>query len=239
MLAFSGDARERWGFAAIGVVLIYSVVSLYTLVGNHLFLLTYVVWAMALQRDDEEALANICRHVLIAVMGIAAIQKVINPYFINGDALAWYISSGESYGNLIAYFQPEWADHTARVFQDAQAAMAPTEGSFPTSTPPAAFMGAMVAFSWFVFLLEIFVAIIWLRLPGKLASLRAFAPHVTFVFVWGTYTMRNEPYFFSLVTLLTLFGVPRDRKRLWWFGMITLGFMLIAGLFGFRPPLFK
>lgn len=238
VLVLSGDKRQRWGYVAIGVVLLYSIVMLYTLVGNHLFLLAYMVWALALQNDDHEALAPTFRGVLVAVMLIAATQKIINPYFISGDALAWYIASGESYGNLIAAFDPAWADQTARVFADARAAMTPTDGSTPTSVPPGAFMGAMVALSWFVFAFEIFVALSWLKLPGKLAAIRAYAPHITFAFVWGTYTMRNEPYFFALVTLLAVFGIPRDRERgrLWWFGMGTLAFMLVVGFFGFRPP---
>lgn len=237
-LVFASERRQRWGYALIGCVLLYSVVVLYTLVGNHVFLLAYVVWAHALLADDDEALANTCRHMLIAVMLIAAAQKLLNPFFISGDALSWYVGSGESYGNLIAWWQPEWADQTAQVFDDARSAMAELGGSVSTSVPPPAFTHAMVALSWFVFLLELVVGLAWLPLPGKLAALRPYAPHITFAFVWGTYTMRNEPYFFALVTLLAVFGIPRDRERshLWWFGMGTLAFMLVVGFFGFRPP---
>lgn len=239
-LVLSGDKKQRWAYVAIGSVLIFSIVSMYTLVANHLFLLAYLVWAVAIHADDDEGLVNTSRYILIAVMGIAALQKLINPYFISGDALAWYVASGESFGNLIAYANPGWAEQTAQVFADSQNAMAPVDSNTPTSTPPGAFLGAMIALSWFVFALELVVALSWIQLPGKLSTLRQYAPHITFAFVWGTYLMRNEAFFFALVALLGTLGVPREPdqqpSKLWWFGIGTVAFMLVVGFFGFRPP---
>jgi hypothetical protein len=209
----------------------------YSGVANHYWLTVYTTLYFAVdawRQERGEALAfNLPRALLIVTFGFATFHKLASSYFMSGRLLGQYFMGGHALYIPLSWIYPGLESsvqsyHDAKVQVDA----APIFDGYalPFDLPGEHFALLCATLTVSIAILElVIVAVLVIRPSFQSAVL----PAALIAFVWGTFTVRGEYTFFSLVMLLTLLARPSLEPiwRLLLYGSLAIFMALdVAGM---------
>ncbi|GMG85268.1 hypothetical protein LNKW23_44860 [Paralimibaculum aggregatum] len=207
---------------------------------NHEFVLAYFALLMALLWRAEPFWPHaerFCLFMLALLMGLALIQKVSSPFYMDGDLLGQFLLQRDIYGMLTPLLIPGIgeADIAATALRDRVLADYALSAGSVTPLPPLpeglAATALAMTYSSIAFQGGLEVALLFRRRLGVVLHL------VIVFFVITVYAMRHENVFLSLNCIMG-FALTDDRSR----GMRVIyvgviGWLLVTYLLGYRPAL--
>ncbi len=227
----------RFG-ALLGMVATLAVIVWvnYYVIANHGFMLMWSGMALVLAvacdtPRDGVILRRNAALLLGLLMGLALVQKLTSPYYMQGELLGDLLIEGEMFANALGLVVPGWADMLAGYRAAGQNLMARPEAGMARVAVPALVTGLAVAMTWTSLaaqaVLEVLILLrarvgIWL--------------HVAVIgFVLLVYATRPENVFLSVNGLLgyAMTDESTRRARLWY--VVLVGYLLITQWVGVRP----
>ncbi len=236
-LAEAGARARGPLFAALAIMLGGAAVAYYEAVANHHFVLTYaaVVFALAStgREDDPESLQWGAARLLAALMGVAFLQKLAAPEYLDGSYFAYLIDIGAlGWPGLTVCPSCE-----ARVDVNSEAVFAfitepPRPGEGLELSPVLG--GSPVAVWWIARVLAgvVLVVELWLACVYLWAPTSRWAGRTLVVFATGLALMRAECVFGSLVCVLGIAAAGEterwERTALIGIWMSFMGLLFVA-----------
>jgi len=210
-------AVRWWAWAGLVVLLAAGIAMRPIDVPNHHYMLAYLCAAVAVSLTASSpaarraALNGNGRWLIVALMGIATIQRLFQPDFLNGAYLGYELSRGGFGGPVLARIGDVAATNAANdAAIHAFRATPPAEAQSVTLSPHI-LTGGPVAMLFMVSILaiEAVICVAFLLLPRKLL------PHVALLaFAGSLVALRQEVTFISVVCVLGLLATTPDRPRL-------------------------
>lgn len=238
LAAITTDSRAVRFAMVLGIsaVMAALVVANYYVIANHGFMLVWVGLGLAIacacdEPDDSAQLQKGATLLLALLMGFALIQKLREPYYLDGDLLGGLVIQGEIYLNLISLFLPDWPSMVA----DNEAAFNSLLAESAAGSVAIAIPATIVGLTWrmtigsLVAQAVIEILILFRARAGLLL-------HVAILgFVALVYTTRNENEFLSINCLLG-YAMTTDQTRAarpWY--VVAVIYLLGSTLIGLRP----
>jgi hypothetical protein len=183
---------------------------------NHHFLLTYASLALAVSLSGSPEERHAClrtnaRWLLVALMGVATLQRLLQPTFMGGGFIGYELATGGFCRPILTAF-PHAAEIMAenRGLSEALRRLPPGElGSVTLAPPFPGFELVTMSFVVAILAIEAWICLTLLLFPRKLL------PHLSILVFAGTLAvLRQELTFISVVCMLGLFGSDPERKVL-------------------------
>ena len=218
-LIFGPVRKSYLLWAAILTLLSFNLYFSYWYSSNHFFLTVYAVLATLILRFRDNApmqeRINPYRSLLAIAMGLAVLQKLINPYFMSGRLIAMYVAGGGSFYSILSVFSK---DHTSivssyyEVFDTVKSASYQSEASVD--------LVGEYGSQFFIICLIISLLIVAVEGLVFLFTVRKTFHTSTYAwallaFVWMTLAFRQEYAFFSLLLILYLLAAKDIKKPVW------------------------
>lgn len=238
LAAITTDRRSvRFGTVlGMAAVLAALVITNYYVIANHGFMLVWVGLGLAIvcacdEPEDNAQLQKTATLLLALLMGFALIQKLREPYYLDGDLLGGLVAQGEVYLNLISLFLPEWPAMVADYEGAFNTLLAEsTAGSVAMAVP-----ATIVGLTWRMTIGSL-VAQATIELLILFRARVGMLLHIAILgFVALVYTTRNENEFLSINCLLG-YAMTNDQTRAarpWY--VVAVIYLLGSALIDVRP----
>ncbi|MEM9016154.1 MAG: hypothetical protein AAGC68_04010, partial [Verrucomicrobiota bacterium] len=214
--AIEEDHRSEQGNEAVVAFALLAGIAMRPIdVPNHHYMLFYTSLAFAItlsaSRENRFELVQVnFRWIIIALMGIATIQRLVQPNFMNGDYLGFATALG-GFANPILKLFPEnlaiaEANHTlVESFRN----IAPEQStSIVLDSPIPALPWVAKTFMITILFIEAWICFLMWRIP------KHWLTHLSImVFGVALAVLRQELVFISVICLLGLLTCDADRKR--------------------------
>jgi hypothetical protein len=219
---------------SVSILLITHIIFRFEVVANHTFLTTYVTLALGLSLlTKSEKFPHTCRILLSILLILAAIQKLISPYYMSGNLISDYIMRGNSLNWILDQFDSNFYLNQAQSDSNFLALQAApyADVSFPAFVPhyleslSKTLSYAGIIFEGTLGLLCVNAKALRLRIGFSFAV----------ALVIGIYVLRDETSFLSLLSLMLYYSTEQDstfqRKCYLSFSI----FFMAVSLAEFRP----
>lgn len=206
-------------------------------IANHGFVIMFIgIALMVACASQEDASRNISRAAVFLIsilMGLALIQKLISPHYMNGDLIGSYLANGYMFKTLISLFDPTWPQtvHQNLAAQKELMAQAPAAKSVASVTIPAFVQVLAVLLTWAALASQVMIEVcVLIR-----SRLGVWAHYAIMLFVLIIYSTRNENVFLSMNLILGYAITDETTKsaRLWY--VIGIAYLMIMEAMGLRP----
>lgn len=222
--------RRSWAYwLGVTALMSVNVVLHYDDAANHHFLTAYVAAYFTLdaafQRQARAMPFNVPRLFLVIIFLFATLQKLLSAYFMSGRLIAAYLLEGRS---LFAVLTRVYSNYAAVTDTYSNAFAAVAGGallgtpSAPVDPPAASFIVLCRLITYAIVGGE---AAVFILLAFNRTFYHPVMPWVMIAFLLGTFALRPEVFFFTL--LCTLFLLSRRDLTYRW----RLGFVIIAAVF--------
>lgn len=238
LLVTSTEMRQRFSLLLwITLGLALNVVMNFYVIANHGFVIMYIgIALMVACASGEDASKNISRAAVFLIsilMGLALIQKLISPHYMNGELIGSYLANGYMFKTFISLFDPSWPQtvHQNLAAQRALMDVAPAATASMSVTIPPAIQVVAVLLTWAALASQVMIeACVLLR-----NKLGVWAHYAIMVFVLIIYSTRNENVFLSMNLILGYAITDEQTKsvRLWY--VIGIAYLMIMEAMGLRP----
>jgi hypothetical protein len=179
-------------------------------VGNHYFVMVYIVMLFAIitayKSNSEEVLAHNAKVILILIMSFAVLQKLLTPDYLNGNSIAFLAYTGNAL-KYVFYFFTE----NKSIFQENASKMAELHQYSIEENPRIQLQPIFKSFPqliiWFsyltligeiLFIVALFIKKQWLK-HGFIV-----------LFLLSVFVTREETGFLSILTILMLMQVGKQ-----------------------------
>lgn len=199
-------------FMSLGVDIIID----YTLIHNHLALFLYVISVVflsnfLLENQKEKFLQRQLIWFFAIAMFFAGLHKLITPEFMNGSILSYYFVKGQLAGYIFE-ISPSFKEAIA--FNKLQANefsnIDPLTTDYLLFNPVSSTFNLIFKYSsWSIAVGEIVIGVLILLIPNK----RIFY-YLAYLLILGILITRYETGFLALLTIMLLFIMPAEFKKL-------------------------
>lgn len=216
-----------WAWAVVTGVMVGGIALRPLDVPNHHYMLSYFAGAITVAltgrpEDHEALLRGNARWLIVALMGLATLQRVLSPTFLDGSYIGYELTRG----GFLEPVQPLLGEvaETARANDAAALAFretVPTPGDGVTlqSTTPTPRLAAYL-FTAMILTIEAWIALIMWRAPRSLLA------HLSiWLFVVTLTVIRQEMTFITVLCAVGLLSCPPTRPN------IRLGYAVFTCLF--------
>ena len=210
-------SSQSFFWTIIAAVLIFNLLFSYSYSSNHNFLTTYTALAILIgsfkSKSGLTPAINPYRSLIFITFGLAALQKMLSPYFLTGKLIATYILGGGSFYHLLSFFNPSHKElidsHYETMLLVKQQPLVEDFTGLPISLPGENFMVVCIVISVLIITSELLLFV--LAIFNKWFYNARFA-WIILGFVWITFTFRQEYSFFALIFILYLFSKGEIKK---------------------------
>lgn len=217
VLALSGTRANAWFlWMVVTMTLLAGIIARPLDVPNHHFMMTYLAAALSLSlsapaEERSAHLQNNARWLLIVLMGLATIQKLLSPAFMDGSYISYEIVGGGFAGPVLGLFGETSAITTQNRELITQLRAAPPEAlesvQFQSPFPQIPLLA--YSFVALILFMEAWLCFAFWRFPQKLIT------HLSLIaFALTLGVLRQEFTFISVVCVLGLFSCDPSRKWL-------------------------
>lgn len=238
VLVAANTMRQRFillFWITLGLAL--NVVLNFYVIANHGFVIMFIGVALLIACASEDGasdtIARAAVYLISILMGLALIQKLISPHYMNGDLIGSYLANGYMFKTLISLFDPSWPQtvHQNLAAQKDLMALAPASQSAVSVTIPPLIQVLAIVLTWAALASQVMIeACVLLR-----ARLGIWAHYAVLLFVLIIYSTRNENVFLSMNLILGYAITNEQTKsvRLWY--VIGIAYLMIMEAMGLRP----
>ena len=201
---------QLWGVVA-GILVVQAALAPFD-VPNHHYALTYVALLLALALSGAEAaqeghLRAGARWLLVAIMGLAVVQKLASATFMDTSYIAYLLATGGIAPGLLAFCTScqEAIASNVRAVDEFRPVLPGPESTSALASPFPGFASVARGFTLAILAVEAWLVSAFIAVPG-----RRLAHGSLLVFVVSLGVLRQEYLFIAVVSLLGLLSAGRD-----------------------------
>ncbi|MGJ8685569.1 MAG: hypothetical protein ACSHWW_13140 [Nonlabens sp.] len=196
---------EKWVLIIYSLFFAGHIYSNYYNTANHYFLLGIFTWYVTYKLWFKDSKWNFPLYLISLIFSIATLQKLISPYFMNGNLYAELFLSGDSTPYIGELLFTDY-NHLVEQFQEFYTIR---YGGHMTSLEVSDSIVMWIKVMTYVILL------VELIVTAFLLFARHYYKYLVFlIFIIGTAFLRFEYGFFSILLLICLFDVKLPQTRL-------------------------